>query len=98
MDLKEIAATAGRIAEKVMEVAEVVGPLIPGGTPIVTAVKMIATIGTGLVKAEPAAEALFAEIKAAAEGGAAPSDEQWAAWQARVDQAHDDLTSALASS
>lgn len=94
-DLAGIAAAAGPFLTKAMEVAEVLAPLVPGGTPIVSIIKMATTVGAGLAKAEPAAEALFAEMKAVKEGGAAPTEQQWADWESRVTSAHDDLDAAL---
>jgi hypothetical protein len=96
MDLKTLASTAAAVANKVMEVAEVVAPLVPGGASILSVVKLVSTIGAGLVKSEPAAEALWRDIQAVKNGGAAPTAEQWADWKTRVDQAHDGLKAALA--
>lgn len=95
MDLKSIAATAAAIAAKVMEVAEVVAPLVPAGVPVLSAIKLATTIGAGLVNSAPAAEALWTEIQAVKNGGAAPTAEVWADWESRVAQAHDDLKAAL---
>jgi hypothetical protein len=100
LNLKSIIAavvtTGPLVLERALEVADVIAPMVPGGAAVETAVKMAITIGTGLVKAEPAAEALWAEIQAVKNGGAEPTAEQWNAWEERVNSAHDDLNRALA--
>lgn len=95
MDLKTFASNAAAIAGKILEVAGVLAPIVPGGAGVVEIVKLVTAVGSGLVNAEPAMVALYDEIKATAAGGPAPTAEQWADWNARADKAHDDLNAAL---
>lgn len=96
MSLKDNLLTAVQWAEKLAPVAETVASVFPLGASVVSAIKLAGQIVTGISEAEPTIEAAWADIQAAAAGGQPVTLEQWAAWQADVDQAHADFMSAAA--
>lgn len=89
--------TIGAIATKILEVAETVAALTPVGAGVVTAIKIASAIGTGLVQDAPQMVAAWNEMQAVKNGGAAPTAEQWAKWDALADSAHADLQAAVAA-
>lgn len=56
----------------------------------------ILALASGLVSGIPDIESAWAEIKAAADGGAAPTAAQWAALDSAADAAHEALQAAIA--
>ena len=65
-----------------------VGALGPGATLAGFTASQILGLVNGLITSEPAVVAAFNAVKAAIDGGAAPTQDQWAALNAAADQAH----------
>lgn len=73
---------------------EVVGTFVPGATIAGFAVSKAIALASAIADAAPDAVAAVQAVKAAVDGGAAPTPEQWAALDAAADQAHAGLQAA----
>jgi hypothetical protein len=84
-------------AESVLSVAgPVVADLFPEAQIAGFGVSQLLSVVNGVATAAPDLTNAYNNIKAAVTGGAAPTAEQWAAFDAAADQAHADFQAALA--
>ena len=88
--------TVEEVVAEIFNVATTIAAVLPVGAEVAGAIKLAATIGNGIAHAYPAIVALYANIKAAAEGGAAPTAEAWAEYNAAADTAHQEWLAAVA--
>lgn len=88
-------ATTSSVLNNIFNVADTIASMLPAGSEVVDAIKLAVTIGNGLANALPAIEALWSEIQAAAAGQVAPTEAQWAAWNAAADTAHQEWLAAI---
>ena len=82
------------IAQKVEEIATAIETVFPPAASIASAIVLGTKIAIGVVNEVPAIVATYDDIKAAIAGGQPITDDQWAAWQTAVDQAHTDFVAA----
>jgi len=80
--------TVESVVSEIFNVATTIAAVFPVGAEVAGAIKLAATVANGLVNAVPSVVALYDNIKAAVEGGAAPTAEQWASYNAAADTAH----------
>lgn len=88
---------AAQYGPTLLSVVENVLKVMPGTSSVINGVELAAKITTGLLAAAPPVISAYDEIKAAANGGPAPTQAQWDAWNAAADQAHSDLQAAVAA-
>ena len=85
-------------AEAILPIAgNVIDVLFPGlSIAGISASKALSVVGS-LSQSEPAITAAFGNVAAAVSGGAAPTADQWAAFNAAADKAHNDFQAAVAA-
>lgn len=69
-------------------VGTIASAVIPGASLLGMSIETITKLGLGVAAQVPEAIAAFDEIKAVANSGLPPTDEQWMAWNAAADSAH----------
>ena len=79
------------VASGVEVLGTIVGAFVPGGQIAGIAITDLVKLAQSVVAGAPAAIAAFNDIKAAASGGAAPTDAQIAAVKAAVDAGDDQI-------
>lgn len=79
------------------EVAMTIAKVFPPTAGIANAIEMGIKIANGVANEVPAIVQTYSDIKTAAEGGAAVTDDQWTAWEGQIKQAHNDLQAAAAA-
>ncbi len=95
MDLEQITGYLPSAA-KIAEVALGIFKVMPGTAGVVSAIELGIKIANGIVNEIPVAVKAWEDIQTAASGGKKVTDEEWAAWEADVTQAHDAFRAALA--
>lgn len=83
-------------AAAIAETALAVFKVMPGTSSVVGAIELGIKIANGVANNIPLVVQTWKDIQAAASGGKPVTEDEWAAWQAQVDEAHVSFAAAKA--
>lgn len=82
--------------EQIATVAATLAKVVPGVGNVVSAIELGVKIANGIANEVPQAVKVWNDVQAAAAGGQAISDAEWAQWQKDINEAHIAFVSAAA--